>query len=135
MSKYHMSTSWDELEVAQLPNGIRAQKFSIGPIQGDEDAPTVFRVEFPPNCHIDAHTHACDYSEIILEGSQQVTRTWYFAGDIRIVAAGTAYGPLVTGPQGCKVLSIFANGRWPAVPLPMGGSEGLDVDEIIRKLT
>lgn len=134
MTKFQTSTSWDELEVAELPNGIRARKFSIGATQGDEAAPTVFMVEFPPNCHVAAHTHECDYSEIILEGSQQVTRRWHHAGEIRIATAGTAYGPLVAGPEGCKVLVIFADGRWPAVPLAKGDSEGLHVDVLLREL-
>jgi hypothetical protein len=60
MTKFQMSTSWEELDVAELPNGIRARKFSIGRVQGDEQAPTVFMVEFPPNCHVAAHTHECD---------------------------------------------------------------------------
>jgi hypothetical protein len=134
MTKFQMSTSWEELDVAELPNGIRARKYSIGSTQGAGDAPTVFMVEFPPVCYVAAHTHECDYSEIILEGSQQVTRQWHHAGDIRIATAGTAYGPLIAGPEGCKVLVIFKDGRWPALSLSKGDSEGLHVDVLLRDL-
>ena len=33
---------------------------------------------------MEAYTHDCDYTEIILEGSQRVRVTWHHAGDIRI---------------------------------------------------
>lgn len=132
--KFQTDTSWDELGFAELPNGARAAKFTLAEEQGRDGAPTVFLVEFPPNCYVAPHKHDCDYCEIVLEGTQQVTRTWHKPGDIRIVKAGTAYGPLVAGPEGCKVLVIFTNEKWPAVPLPSGNTEGLHVEQLLETL-
>ena len=50
--------------------------------------------------YVAPHTHACDYTEIVLEGSEEVTRKWRSAGDITIVKGGTVYGPLIAGPEG-----------------------------------
>ena len=95
--KHQRSTSWDQLGYLEMPNGAKAYKFEIG-LEGDDEAPTVFKVEFPPNCEVAPHTHDTDYCEILLEGTQQITGAWHKAGDIRIAKAGTAYGPLVAGP-------------------------------------
>ena len=76
----------------------------------------------PPGCTIEAHTHDCDYTEIILEGSQRVGATWHAAGDIRIGLANRGYGPLVAGPEGAWVLFVFASGAWPAIKL--GNNDG-----------
>lgn len=132
--RFQRDTSWEDLTTAVLPNGARATKFAIAADQGDETAPVVFRVEFPPGCVVAAHTHDTDYCEIILEGRQKVTRTWHEAGDVRIVQAHTAYGPLEAGDEGCTVLAIFRDGHWPAIPLAGGKDEGLHVDVLVENL-
>ena len=38
-----------------------------------------------------------------------ITRRLESPGSIRLVKAGTAYGPLVVGPEGCTVLEAFAD--------------------------
>jgi len=88
----------------------------------DESAPTVFKVFYPPECYVEAHTHECDYTEIILEGSQKVGATWHKAGDIRIGLANRGYGPLLAGPEGATVLFMFKDGRWPAITI--GNNDG-----------
>jgi hypothetical protein len=128
-SKGLRQTSWDELGFLEMPNGAKAYKFELGEA-GDTECPTVFRVDFPPNCEVAPHTHETDYCEIILEGTQQITRQWHKKGDIRVAKAGTAYGPLIAGPEGCSVLVIFLDGRWPAIPLAKGDTFGLHVDKL-----
>lgn len=132
--KHQRQTSWDELGFLELPNGAKAYKFEVGS-EGDQNAPVVFRVDFPPNCEVAPHTHDTDYCEILLSGTQQITRQWHKAGDIRIAKAGTAYGPLIAGPEGCSVLVIFADGRWPALPLAKGDTFGLHVDKLTEQFT
>ena len=88
----------------------------------DEDAPTVFNVYYPPGCTVEAHTHECDYTEIVLEGSQKVGATWHHAGDVRIGLANRGYGPLVAGEEGARVLFMFKDGRWPAIAI--GSNDG-----------
>ena len=112
--KGHLAFNWDELDEIELPSGIRTRMYRIGD-PTDDDAPTVFKVYYPPDCYVEAHTHECDYTEIIVEGTQRVGATWHKAGDVRIGLANRGYGPLVAGPEGATILFIFKDGRWPAI--------------------
>lgn len=117
----HAALSWEEIDEAVLPSGIRTQMYRVGD-PTDPASPTVFRVWFPPHCTVEAHTHACSYTEILLEGTQRVGAQWHKAGDIRIGLANRGYGPLVAGPEGALVLFVFADGRWPAITI--GNNDG-----------
>jgi nucleoside-diphosphate-sugar epimerase len=82
---------------------------------GDEDdpgSPVVLMMEFPPDAQLAVHSHETDYAEVIVAGTQYVGRRLHQAGDVRVVKAGTAYGPLQAGPDGAKVLAIFRDSRW-----------------------
>lgn len=129
----HVSTSWEELGTETLPNGVAVSQFRIGDPE-DPASPAVFKVDFPPHCRIEPHKHDTAYAEVILSGSQKVSGRWYRAGDIRIAVAGKAYGPLIAGDEGASVFVIFADGRWPAIPL--GGKQDgstLHVDTIASR--
>lgn len=103
---FAVDTSWDELGWLDLGNGIRSAKFVLGD-PDDPTAPMVFRTFFPPGCRVEPHRHSCDYAEIILEGTQQVSGTWHKAGDVRYVVGRRGYGPLIAGPEGVHVIVIF----------------------------
>jgi len=90
----------------EYANGIKSSQFKIGD-DDDEQAPVVLIGTWPPGATVGPHSHVSDYAEIIIAGSQQVTRRWHHAGDVRIVKGGTTYGPLVAGPEGVTVLIIF----------------------------
>ena len=119
--KGHMAFCWDDLDEVTLPSGIQTRMYP-----GGHAGPTRFahglQGLLPPHCTVEAHTHDCDYTEIILEGSQRVGATWHHAGDIRIGLANRGYGPLVAGPEGATVLFLFADGRWPAITI--GNNDG-----------
>jgi len=119
--KGHLAFSWDELDKVELPTGIETQMYRVGD-PDDASSPTVFKVYYPPDCYVEAHTHECDYTEIVVEGSQRVGATWHYAGDIRIGLANRGYGPLVAGPDGATVLFMFKDGRWPAITI--GNNDG-----------
>lgn len=119
--KGHIAFNWEDLDKVTLPTGIVTSMYHVGD-PGDDSSPTVFKVTFPPDSFVEAHTHDCDYTEIILEGRQKVGATWHEAGDIRIGLANRGYGPLVTGPEGATVLFMFKNGHWPAIAL--GNNDG-----------
>ena len=119
--KGHLAFNWDELDKIKLPTGIETQMYRVGD-PDDESSPTVFRVYYPPECYVEAHTHECDYTEIIIEGSQKVGATWHHAGDVRLGLANRGYGPLVAGPEGATVLFMFKDGRWPAITI--GNNDG-----------
>lgn len=130
----HIVTSWDQIGAIELPTKAVATMYRIG--LPDEDAsPTVFKMWFPPGCTIEAHTHACDYSEIILEGSQKVGSKWLYPGDIRVGLANRGYGPLVAGPEGASVLVIFADGRWPGITLGKNDGSTLGTEELTDRYT
>lgn len=115
----HLAFNWDDIDKVTLPTGVVSQMYRAGL---GEDAPTVFRVYYPPGCTIEAHTHDCDYTEIILEGTQRVGAQWHGPGDVRIGLANRGYGPLVAGEDGATVLFMFKDGRWPA--LVLGNNDG-----------
>ena len=108
---FAVDTSWDELGWMDLALGIKSARFILGH-PDDPDAPVVFRSYFPPGCTVPPHHHRCDYAEIILEGTQQVTGKWHKAGDVRYVVGGRGYGPLIAGPEGVHVIVIFRNQDW-----------------------
>jgi hypothetical protein len=130
----HIVTSWDQIGSIKLPTEAVATMYRIG-LPDQEASPTVFKMWFPPGCTIEAHTHDCDYSEIILEGSQKVGNKWLYPGDIRVGLANRGYGPLVAGPEGAGVLVIFANGRWPGITLGKNDGSTLGTDELTDRYT
>ena len=89
--KGHYALNWEDLDKIELPTGVVSSMYRVGDPTCPE-SPTVFKVFYPPECTIEAHTHDCDYTEIILEGSQRVGATWHQAGDIRIGLANRGYG-------------------------------------------
>jgi hypothetical protein len=109
-----------------LPNGQYIAQIPIGD-RVDSSSPIAFYAVWPPHCKVDPHTHAADYCEIVLKGSQQVSGKWFNEGDVRVVKAGTRYGPLIAGPEGCTLLLIFPNGEWMPIPVREQAVEGLDV--------
>jgi hypothetical protein len=119
--KGHLAFTWDDLDKITLPSGIETRMYRVGD-PADDSSPTVFKVFYPPECYVEAHTHECDYTEIIIEGSQKVGATWHKAGDIRIGKANRGYGPLVAGPEGTTVLFMFKDARWPAITI--GNNDG-----------
>ena len=106
--RFEQDTSWEELGFGNFEGGVEIASFILGETD-DPTAPVVFHGKYPPGSRTEPHHHVTDYAEIILSGTQQVTRQWYKAGDVRIIEAGTAYGPLIAGPEGCETLVIFRN--------------------------
>lgn len=117
---WHLDTSWDDIPSVEHPGGIVTKQLTVGHPE-HSDGPHLVWARFPPGYTVDPHTHGCDYAEIILEGSQQVGRTWHHEGAVRVVQSGTTYGPLVAGPDGVTALVIFASRHHIAV-IPAGGS-------------
>jgi anti-sigma factor ChrR (cupin superfamily) len=87
-------------------DGIQYARFLL-----DEDnaatSPMVILSKFEPGEVVDPHTHGCNYFEYIIEGSQMVGKTNFVTGDVRWASAGTGYGPIKVGPEGCTVLIVF----------------------------
>jgi anti-sigma factor ChrR (cupin superfamily) len=104
-----LAEQWDRIP-GWRDAGVRIARIVVGD-PDDETAPVVTHTYFPPGWEVPPHTHACDYTEIILEGSQKVTGKWHHAGDVRIAKAGTVYGPLIAGPEGVTFVAVFRDQR------------------------
>ena len=129
----HVVTSWEQLgQVWMEETGIETTQYRIG-LPTEDSSPTVFKVYFPPNCRVEAHTHACDYSEIILQGSQKVSGKWLYEGDIRIGLANRGYGPLIAGDEGVTVLVIFKNGHWHPVQSGAGDGSTINAEKLLQE--
>ena len=131
-SRWSTTTSWEELAEHATPSGGTFSYFAIGE-PGAAGSPTVVKVSFPPGSRVESHTHACDYCEILLEGSETVTRTLHRAGDILIRKAGTVYGPLIAGPEGVTKLLIFTDDRVQAISpnSEPGSADQLRMDQVL----
>lgn len=107
-------------DIAWMPGqdaGIAYARFRL-----DEDnphTPTVIISKFEPGVRVAPHTHDTNYFEYIIEGEQTVGKTKFGKGDVRLASAGTGYGPIIVGPEGCTVLIVFADGSQAmTVPMP-----------------
>lgn len=81
-------------------------KFELG---DDPNGALMVVQVIPPDLDFAAHYHDTDYCTIVLAGSMRVGRTWFTAGDFRVQEAGSVYGPVRSGPDGCKVVSFYAD--------------------------
>ena len=131
--KGHLAFNWDDLDKIELPSGIVTSMYRVGD-PTDASSPTVFKVFYPPNCYTEAHTHDCDYTEIIVDGTQKVGATWHTAGDIRIGLANRGYGPLLAGPHGVTIMFVFKTGNWPAKPIGNNDGSSLHSDVIANSI-
>jgi hypothetical protein len=109
-------TTWDNVELIDRPDA--GPVMAVFPLGVEPDSAVFSVVRFAPGAQIPVHRHECDYCSVVVKGWLDVGRHREDVGSIRIVTAGTAYGPLVAGPEGCTVLDIFSEGRG-VVPQPV----------------
>jgi quercetin dioxygenase-like cupin family protein len=65
-------------------------------------------IRIPPNQVWPLHWHDCWTVVLVLEG-QCVVGDWCMGpGDVFVTEPAIEYGPLVNGPEGCRLLEIFA---------------------------
>lgn len=105
--KGFIDTSIDEAEYLDT---LLGQAFLMD--IGDADnarRPVVAVVRYAPGAEVPVHYHDTDYLSIVLEGEIEVTRKLHSVGAVRMVKKGTAYGPLKAGPEGCRVVEVFAD--------------------------
>ena len=76
----------------------------------DAAAPIMVMSRFQPGTRVAPHAHGSNYMEYIVEGEQSIGRNQFKAGDVRVVKAGTGYGPITVGQNGCTVLVFFQDG-------------------------
>src|SRR5262249_55985704 len=71
--------------------------------------PCMLAVNMRPGISFPAHYHLSDQIAVVLEGSFRVGRTWYGPGSIRVQEENTVYGPVESGPEGCKIVGFYAD--------------------------
>lgn len=69
---------------------------------------TIPDLRMPPNQYWPLHWHDCWIAIVVLEGGCLVGDWWMGPGDVLVTEAGLEYGPLLIGPQGCRLFEIFA---------------------------
>lgn len=105
--------------------GVTYARFRLD--QAQPDSPLVILSRFEPGARVGAHTHDTNYFEYIIEGEQTVGKVSFAKGDVRLVKAGTGYGPIIIGPEGCTVLIVFQEAaRANTVPLPRKSARKLE---------
>jgi len=68
-------------------------------------------IRMPANQLWPLHWHDCWTAVVVLEG-RCVIGDWYMQpGDVFIAEPSIEYGPLLIGPQGCRLLEVFAQGH------------------------
>lgn len=75
--------------------------------EDDKSSPLVILSKFQAGEVVEPHTHGTNYFEYVLEGQQTVGKVTFGKGDMRLVKAGTGYGPIMIGAEGCTVLIVF----------------------------
>ncbi len=110
MKGQHM-VSWDEPGdwIEDPEKTLKFARFALG-VDERGAATTILVVKYAPGTRVEPHYHGSDYCSIVVDGSIEVTRRNHEVGSMRFVNAGTTYGPLVAGPEGCTVVDIFATG-------------------------
>jgi hypothetical protein len=79
---------------------------------GDERDDFIFGVpdiRMPPNQIWPMHWHDCWTVVVVLEGRCLIGDWFMDVGDVFVAAPSIEYGPLLIGPQGCRLLEIFAD--------------------------
>lgn len=65
-------------------------------------------IRMPPNQYWPLHWHDAWTVVLLLEGRCCIGDWWMQPGDVFITEPSLEYGPLVSGPQGCRLFEIFA---------------------------
>jgi anti-sigma factor ChrR (cupin superfamily) len=105
-------------------DGIETQYTRYLMDEEDPSSPLVLLVKFGPNKLVMPHTHGTNYFEYVVSGGQTVGKISFGPGDIRFAKAGTGYGPIKVGPQGCTVLIIFQDATGSSM-IPLGRAKKL----------
>ncbi|MFT4026487.1 MAG: hypothetical protein QM676_06765 [Novosphingobium sp.] len=79
----------------------------------DEDAfqTLIPDIRMPANQYWPLHWHDCWTLVLVLEGGCRIGDWWLGEGDIFLTVPSLEYGPMVVGPEGCRMWEVFAQGH------------------------
>ena len=110
--------------------GVQYARFLMD--EDDTTSPLVILTNFAPGEVVEPHTHGTNYFEYVVSGEQTVGKTRFGPGDVRFAKAGTGYGPIVIGPEGCSVVIVFQDATG-ANTIPLGKAKAIAVAEAIAE--
>lgn len=116
VAHWFLDTAWDDpsLDWDGYDERVQTAWLDMGD-PDDPQRPLVMLIRYAPNIEVRPHAHACDYTSIVVEGEVTVSGRKHGVGTVRVVAAGTTYGPLIAGPEGTRLIDVFTdrNGLFP----------------------
>jgi anti-sigma factor ChrR (cupin superfamily) len=112
-------------------DGIDYARFLMD--EDDTTSPLVILTKFAPGEVVAPHTHGTNYFEYVVAGEQTVGKTLFGPGDVRFAKAGTGYGPIKIGAEGCTVVIVFQNATG-ANTIPLGKAKADAVAEAIAEV-
>jgi hypothetical protein len=99
---------WEQLSFEDFL-GNRLAILEIEDQNGQPGTAVILCIDYQPDFFVAAHKHRTGHVELIVDGSLRVGDQWEHTGDIRVVPAGVTYGPIQSGPEGCKGMEFFAD--------------------------
>lgn len=66
-------------------------------------------IRMPANQYWPLHWHDCWTFVLILEGGCRIGDWWLGEGDVFLTVPSLEYGPMVVGPEGCRMWEVFAH--------------------------
>lgn len=65
-------------------------------------------IRMPANQYWPMHWHDCWTVVLLVEGECRIGDWWMKPGDVFVTEPSIEYGPMVVGPEGCRLFEIFA---------------------------
>jgi len=99
----------DDIVLNDIPGG---QTWSEIVMLGNELDDFIYAlpdIRMPPNQLWPMHWHDCWTVVIVVEGGCMVGDWYMEPGDVFVAAPSIEYGPLLIGPEGCRLLEIFGD--------------------------
>jgi hypothetical protein len=91
-----------------LPGGQGWSEMIMMGDQNDSFQMMIPDIRLPANQYWPLHWHDCWTVVLIVEGQCLIGDWWMQPGDVFITEPSLEYGPLIIGPQGCRLFEIFA---------------------------
>lgn len=70
-------------------------------------------VDYDPNLILERHGHKSDHTIFIIEGEVTISGHVCTPGTLIVLEEGAEFGPLIAGPNGCRLLEHYAGDPMP----------------------
>jgi redox-sensitive bicupin YhaK (pirin superfamily) len=90
-------------------------------------------VEYDPGLVLERHQHKSDHTIYIIEGEVSISGHRCTPGTLIVLEKGATFGPMITGPAGCRLLEHYAGDPMP-VPVDKEEYYGILRERSIERL-